>query len=242
MDAAHADDQRAPLIGLDDTQQIHEVGPPTQSGTPRAERSVSDRMVLWALLAALVLAAGALGVGVIALVSSPDAVAGPQGPAGVQGAAGPQGIQGVPGAQGATGPQGVAGPRGATGLTGVQGPAGAAGATGPRGPSGATGASGNVVASTVVPGAPVLTATDPPVGTAATATAACPQGEIVLGGGAQVSAPGASVKSVVLRSSFPTTTNGWRATGSVIAPLGAADQMTVRPYVLCGRSSNGSSG
>ena len=64
-----------------------------------------------------------------------------------------------------------------------------------------------------------------------------PKVQFALGGGAQVSAPGLSSKSVALRSSYPTSTNGWRAVGSVIAPLGAGEQMTVRPYVLCGKTS-----
>ena len=138
-------------------------------------------------------------------------------------------------------PAGPAGAKGATGLTGLQGPAGAVGATGARGPAGATGAtgaSGTVVASTTTPGTPVLSAIDPPVGTSVTATATCPQGEFALGGGAQVSAPGLAANSVALRSSYPTSTNGWRAVGSVIAPLGTGEQMTVRPYVLCGKAAN----
>lgn len=235
MKVAHADEGQQPmLVGLDDTQQIQPIGPPVPERAPT--RGGGDRAVLPALLIAIVLAAGALGVSVVSLVSSPDAVAGPQGPTGLQGSAGPQGVQGIPGPQGATGAQGPAGPRGATGLAGKQGPAGPEGAAGARGPVGATGANGTIVASTAVSGTPVLSAIDPPVGTAVTATATCPQGGIVLGGGAQVSAPGTAVKDVVLRSSLPTA-NGWRATGSVIAPLGAADQMSVRPYVLCGKAS-----
>ena len=126
------------------------------------------------------------------------------------------------------------------GAYGARGPAGATGATGARGPAGATGAtgaSGTVIASTTTAGSPVLSAVDAPVGTSVTASVTCPQGDVALGGGAQVSAPGLSNKSVALRSSYPTTTNGWRAVGSVIAPLGAGAQMTVRPYVLCGATS-----
>ena len=199
-----------------------------------------DWLILGGIAIAVALAAGALGMGILSYVSSPDAVAGPQGPTGVQGATGPQGVQGVPGTQGPAGATGPTGAKGATGFTGLQGPAGATGAAGARGPAGATGAtgaSGTVVASTPTPGTPVLSATDAPVGTAVSATATCPQGEFALGGGAQVSAPGLSNKSVALRSSYPTSTNGWRAVGSVIAPLGAGEQMTVRPYVLCGKTS-----
>jgi hypothetical protein len=238
MKVVHPDDQQSPLVGLDDTQQIHPIGAPAQEAGLRTDRGGDDRLVLGALIAALVLAAGALGVAVISLVSLPQAVAGPQGPTGLQGATGPQGVQGMAGPQGTTGPQGLAGPRGQTGLTGKEGPAGPAGAIGARGPVGATGASGTIVASSAVPGTPVLSSMDPPVGAAVSAVATCPQGEFALGGGAQVSAPGVSGKNVVLRSSFPTSTNGWRATGSVVAPLGAADQMSVRPYVLCGKASH----
>ena len=123
-------------------------------------------------------------------------------------------------------------------MTGAQGAAGPAGPTGARGPTGATGASGTIMASTPVPGTAVSSVVDPPVGSAVTATATCPQGEFALGGGAQVSAPGTSAKDVALRSSFPTNANGWRATGSVLAPLGVGEQMTVRPYVLCGKPSH----
>jgi hypothetical protein len=235
---AQADDQQFSLVGFDDTQQIREIGAPTENWGPRSKRSGSDRLVIWGLIAALVIAAGALGVAVVSLASLPDAVAGPQGPTGLQGSTGPQGVQGVPGPQGATGPQGPAGPRGATGPTGQQGPAGPEGATGSRGSVGLSGTGGTIVASTASPGMPVLSSIDPPVGTAVSATASCPQGGIALGGGAQVSAPGDAAKNVVLRSSFPTSTNGWRATGLVIAPLGATQQMSVRPYVLCGKASH----
>jgi hypothetical protein len=135
---------------------------------------------------------------------------------------------------GSTGPKGTPG---AAGLTGKQGAAGATGATGARGSAGATGASGTIAASNAVMGTPVLSPVDPPVGTTVTATATCPKGEIALGGGAQVSASAQASESVTLRSSYPTSTNGWRAAGSVIGTLGPTDQMTVRPYVLCGKTS-----
>lgn len=235
MKMVQADDQQSRLVNLADTQQIREIAPPTDDYSAAPRQSRVDSMILVGIVIAIALAAGALGLGVISLVSSPDAVAGPQGPTGLQGSTGAQGVQGASGAQGQTGPSGPAGPKGATGLTGLQGPAGPAGATGARGPSGA---SGTVVASTTTSGTSVLSSVDPPVGSAVTATATCPQGEFALGGGAQVTAPGVSSKSVVLRSSYPTSKNGWRAVGSVIAPLGTGEQMTVRPYVLCGKASH----
>ena len=229
MTEAHTEELRPNLVDIGDTQQVRQVGGAT------SEHGISDRMILWALIAAIALALGALGLGVIALTSSPNEVAGPQGSTGVQGAPGAQGVQGVPGpqgAQGATGSPGAAGPQGATGLTGKQG------APGPAGPAGS---SGTIVASTATSGATVLSAADPPVGTTVTATALCPQGEISLGGGAQVSALGLDSRNVTLRSSYPTGTNAWRAVGSVIGPLHAGEQMAVHPYVLCGKASGSQS-
>ena len=244
MKVAQTENLRPNLVDLGDTQQMGQI-----EGS-RSEHGSSNRTILWALIAAIVLALAAVGVGVLALTLSPDAVAGPQGPTGLQGATGAQGIQGVPGPQGSPGPQGAtgspgpAGPKGATGLTGKQGspgPAGSAGAPGIPGPTGAAGASGTIVASTAVSGTTVLSAADPTVGTTVTATASCPPGEISLGGGAQVSAPGNGSKSVTLRSSFPTGANGWRAVASVIGPLGTGEQMAVHPYVLCGKTSGSQS-
>ena len=184
MKVAHAKGQQATLVGLGDTQQIREIGPPTDERDAAAKQSKLDRMILGGIAIAVVLAAAALGMGVLSYASSPDAVAGPQGPTGVQGATGPQGVQGVPGQQGPAGATGSSGAKGATGLTGVRGPAGATGATGARGPAGATGAtgaSGTVVASTTTTGSPVLSAVDAPVGTSVTASATCPQGNSRLG-------------------------------------------------------------
>jgi Collagen triple helix repeat (20 copies) len=234
MTEAHTEELRPNLVELGDTQQISQISGAASSELARSEHGLSRRMILLALITAIALALGALVVGVIALTSSPNEVAGPEGPTGAQGATGAQGVQGAPGAQGPQGPQGAtgspgrAGPQGATGLTGKQG------VPGPAGPVGAT---GTIAASIVTSGTTVLSAADPPVGATVAATATCPQDEISLGGGAQVSATGLDGKNVVLRSSFPTGTNGWRAVGSVIGPLGAGEQMAVHPYVLCGKAS-----
>ena len=81
----------------------------------------------------------------------------------------------------------------------------------------------------------VLSVPDPAVGTTVTATASCNPGEFSLGGGAQVSATGVGSKNVTLRSSFPTGTNSWRAVGSVTGSMALGEQMSVHPYVLCGK-------
>lgn len=225
-------DLRHNIVDFGDTQQVPEVGSSTK------DKGTSNAVLVWGLVVAMVVALGAVGVGVWALTSSPEAVAGPQGPMGLQGSTGAQGIQGVPGAQGSPGSPGPAGAKGATGLTGKQGlpgPAGPAGAQGPRGSVGPSGVSGTIVTSSVVSGTTVLSAPDPAIGTTVTATASCGAGAISLGGGAQVSASGPVSKNVTLRSSFPTGTNSWRAVGMVIGSLSSGEQMSVHPYVLCGK-------
>jgi hypothetical protein len=87
---------------------------------------------------------------------------GPQGPAGLTGPAGPAGPQGDPGPAGADGAQGPAGPQGDPGADGAQGPQGDPSISGyevVRGPT-VTGGGGTY-----------------------TATATCPAGKKVLGGG-----------------------------------------------------------
>ncbi len=242
MKVAQTEELRPHLVDLGDTQQISKIGE-SRGQEPRDGR-LSDRMILCALIVAIALALVTAGIGVIALTSSPDAVAGPQGPTGLQGASGAQGVQGVPGPQGLQGiqgPTGPAGPKGATGLTGKQGSQGPVGPAGAKGAIGPVGASGTIVSSSTVSGTTVLSAADPPVGTTVTATVSCPQGQILLGGGAQVSVQGAPSKNVALRSSFPSAGNGWRAVAYVSGPLGVGEQMAVHPYVLCGRASGNQS-
>ena len=123
MKVAHAGNQQPTLVGLGDTQQIREIGPPTDERAAAAKQSKLDWLILGGIAIAVALAAGALGMGILSYVSSPDAVAGPQGPPALQGATGPQGVQGVPGPQGPAGATGPTGAKGATGLTGLQGPA-----------------------------------------------------------------------------------------------------------------------
>ncbi len=86
MKVAHADDQQPTLVGLGDTQQIREIGPPTDERVAPAKQSKVDSLILGGIAIAVVLAAAALGMGVLSYASSPDAVAGPQGATGVQGA------------------------------------------------------------------------------------------------------------------------------------------------------------
>ena len=94
---------------------------------------------------------------------------------GPQGDQGPEGLKGDTGLTGATGPQGPQGDTGATGATGPQGPQGATGATGATGPQGpAGGVSGYEIVSVTV---------ERSASPFSSATAACPDGKSVLGGG-----------------------------------------------------------
>jgi hypothetical protein len=211
-----------------DTQPVS-VGSHSASPHPKA---TARELSLWAVVAAVALAMVATGIAVIALISSHQTGAqGPLGPQGAQGLQGLQGPQGTQGIAGVAGPQGPAGLRGATGATGRQGPAGQSGTQGARGPT------GTIAASTPVSAPVVVSAIDPPVGTAITSSASCPAGQTLLAGGAQITGPAAVGKSVMLRSSYPSNSTTWRTVAVVMAPLGITDQVTVHPYALCAKGS-----
>ncbi|MGH9047665.1 MAG: hypothetical protein ACRDVW_10185, partial [Acidimicrobiales bacterium] len=72
------------------------------------------------------------------------------------------------------------------------------------------------------------------VGTVVVAETSCPKGQVLLSGGAEVSAPGLADRNVLLRSSFPISATTWQAVGMVIKPLAQGDKMTMRPFVMCG--------
>jgi Collagen triple helix repeat (20 copies) len=141
---------------------------------------------------------------------------GPQGPPGPQGQQGPQGATGQTGAQGQTGPQGPAGP---TGATGPQGPAGPTGATGPQGPVGPAAATGY---QQVVGTATATNSTSPE-----TATASCPAGKIVVGGGGVLTAGARAA----LTQSQPTSTTTWTVTA--IEPTTVTDTWSLQAFALC---------
>ena len=158
------------------------------------------------LLAAVVGLAG-VGLAIAALVIMPARTSGPQGPAGAQGQPGPAGVQGA---------QGVAGVKG------------------PTGPAGPIGPAGNVTKVSIIKSTSIMSSADPQVGAVVVATTSCPKGKILLGGGAEVSAPGLADRNIELRSSFPLNATSWRAIGLVNASLGTGTVMTVTPYVICG--------
>jgi hypothetical protein len=109
---------------------------------------------------------------------------------------------------------GPIGPRGATGATGPQGIVGAQGPAGAVGPAGVA---------------------QPPVGTELVAKTACPAGQVLMGGGAQLSTSNpAGAGDVALHTSFPSDAKTWEVVAVVTATLGAGQTMSVKPYVLCG--------
>ena len=110
------------------------------------------------------------------------------------------------------------------------------GATGPSGPAGTVSAT-SIVASTALKSPP-----NPAVGAVLVAKTSCPSGKVLLSGGAQVSAPGVKAdRNVELRSSYPLSTTQWQTVAIVTGSLGAGGVMTMRPYVVCGLPTPGSS-
>jgi hypothetical protein len=127
-----------------------------------------------------------------------------------------------------------AGPAGPQGAAGPEGPQGQTGKIGPAGPAGKAGAPGTIASSNRVAASAIVSAPDPPVGTVLEAQSSCPAGEVLLSGGAEVSAPGSADRNVILRSSFPVNSTTWQVVAMVIHPLGQGNAMTMRPFVMCG--------
>jgi hypothetical protein len=119
--------------------------------------------------------------------------------------------------------------------TKVSGPTGPQGVPGARGPQGRRGAIGTLASSSIVRGTPQVSAPNPDPGTVVVATTSCPSGSVLLSGGAQVSAPGATAdRNVVLRSSLPLNDTTWETVGLVTGSLGQGTSMTITPYAVCG--------
>jgi hypothetical protein len=122
---------------------------------------------------------------------------------------------------------GTAGAQGQTGATGTTGPAGPRGEAGPAGPP------GTVVSPKVESGSVVTTSPGSGAGTALNASTQCSTGQILLSGGAQVTAPGAT-KDVALQSSYASSNATWQTTAVVLTALPSGVVMTMKPYVVCG--------
>ena len=119
----------------------------------------------------------------------------------------PAGAQGPAGSQGPAGPKGPAGPQGPEGAPGPEGPEGPRGPAGPAGPQGPQGAAG-------LSGVEIVTASNNSqvVRLEATATATCPAGKKVIGGGADLNSPFPERKTGIVVSR-PLGNSAWTATG-----------------------------
>jgi hypothetical protein len=81
----------------------------------------------------------------------------------------------------------------------------------------------------------MVSVADPPVGTVLEAKTTVPAGDVLLSGGAQVSAPGTVAdRNVALRESFPLNDTTWETVAIVTGPLGKGVKMTLTPYVMYG--------
>ena len=191
--------------------------------------------------------------------AGPTGPTGPQGPTGPtgatgetgpQGPTGPTGLTGPTGATGETGPQGPIGPTGLTGPTGEAGPQGPTGPIGLTGPTGATGEPGpqGPTGPTGPQGATGPTGPAGPAGalgyvrivgpesrrsskSSRTATAVCPSGKVVVGGGFVVNAP-LSVKGKISDlQNFPADASTWRTKVAETNPVSA--RWSLRAFALC---------
>jgi len=148
---------------------------------------------------------------------------GDPGPQGAQGDTGPRGPRGEDGAQGEPGPQGIQGemglqgPQGAPGEQGLQGEQGPAGEQGPQGEQGPAGA---FAGTTVATASTSWSAPDQ----SGQATATCPDGTTVVGGGFSVGGGGWAQKS------YPDG-NGWTAKADR-----KTDSETLTVYAVCASS------
>jgi hypothetical protein len=123
----------------------------------------------------------------------------------------------------------VTGPQGNNGNNGNNGINGTNGATGPTGPTGATGATGPIGASTITAGTPVTITAGSGQGTEFSATAACPGGKVLLGGGANVTKV-LSTDVIPLEESYPSAATTW--TAKAVVDVGTSGG-TLTAYVVC---------
>ena len=82
-------------------------------------------------------------------------------------------------------------------------------------------------------GTPVTSAANAAQNVLVTATATCPMGKVLLGGGAHITTTATQKSRAVLVSSYPSSTTVWTAIGVAEAALGAGNTMTVTAYALC---------
>lgn len=165
-------------------------------GTTYAATSLPRDSVGTAQIKPRAVTRGQIAKGALAGLRGRQGATGPPGP---QGDAGPKGDQGMPGIQGIQGPPG---PKGDQGMQGVQGPPGVQGDPGPT-----------AIAYIASPLTKVA------VGENATASATCPSGMVVTGGGVRPEGDISVIGSDWLASTAPTP-NVWVGT---VENIGATD-------------------
>ncbi|HUF02319.1 MAG TPA: hypothetical protein VMN35_07835 [Gaiellaceae bacterium] len=80
----------------------------------------------------------------------------------------------------------------------------------------------------------MTSAVNAPRNTTITATATCPAGTVVLGGGALVTTTATQTERAQLVASYPSAADTWSAAGVVaISALGGGKTMSVTAYALC---------
>lgn len=169
-------------------------------------------------------------------ISSIQLTPGPKGEKGDAGEMGPQGPTGIQGIQGQVGPHGLQGLKGDAGLTGLQGP------VGPKGDMGASG----TIATQIIEGSPVSITSNPyaTIEGNLVATATCPSGKSVLGGGAKYSMANGSDNSnpfsnaiyndsAHLTQSFPSSTDSWQVNVEYYKTPGATVDIHLTAYAIC---------
>lgn len=161
----------------------------------------------------------------------PTGTPGPEGPMGPAGPAGAAGPAGPVGPEGPAGPMGPAGPAGAPGATGPAGPAGATGPMGPYGPAGPMGPAGpagvsghEIVSATAFP-APTNVASFASV----TASATCPAGKVVVGGGYEGSGDAWFMYNY---ASYPSSLSTWTVSLKN-RDSGTKFQVQLRVFAVC---------
>lgn len=161
----------------------------------------AEQPIVWARTGA----PGAAGQPGAAGATGPRGDTGPAGPEGARGPTGAPGQPGDTGPQGPPGPRGLPGQRGPTGPAGPDGPPGPAGAPGAAGPPGPQGPPGQAAAllsrvtvtQTGAPGQQV-------------ATVPCPQGHVVVSGGARAfSSFSGAPPTGALVESYPSSSQAW---------------------------------
>jgi hypothetical protein len=105
---------------------------------------------------------------------------------------------------------------------------GSTGATGATGPTGATG----LAASQIVTGTALESENKPPAGTQVSATASCPAGKTLLGGGGRVTKSGIT-SPLAIAESYPSASNTWKVVGTNTVAGGSGEKFTVQAYVVC---------